>query len=108
MERIVIKISKEATMRFGKWEVKLLLRFQSLWMGIYPNTIRGKCCIAFLPFCILRIINTEKHWQDENKFLKEAMRACLAQLKEYSDNELIIHNGVTYPIPVLAELTKEE
>ena len=94
-------------MRLGKWEVKLIIRFKSLWLGVYPNKLRGKCCIAFFTFCILRIINTEKHWQDENKHLKKVMSACLAQLREYSPNEMILVPQGIYVISELEELIKE-
>lgn len=64
-------------MNIGKYEVKIVFRFQSIWIGIYPNKLEGKLCIAFLPFCILRIINTKKHYQCENAMLKDALEGAL-------------------------------
>ena len=75
-------------MKLGKYEVKIVFRFQSCWIGVYPNELKGKLCIAFLPFCILRVIDKEKHWQCENEMLKGALKCALGLLptKQFGDS----------------------
>ena len=61
-------------MRLGKYEIKIIFRLKSLWLGIYPNPIKGKCCIAFFPFFILRIIDKEHKWSTEIEQLQEKVK----------------------------------
>ena len=74
-------------MKVGKYEVKIVFRFKSFWLGIYPNELKGKLCVAFLPFCILRITNTEANYQCENEMLKGALLCTLGFIhtKQFGD-----------------------